>query len=149
MDEEIVKTGETSLGEKIIGVENVTLDERGQGAVSARPLTSPQTPTPAQIARHNLTHMPYQSWCPYCVASRRKNSHHRKSHESERQIPLVVGDYAFPRTKDDEVGPRMLVLRVYPYKVVFACLVENKGPDPIAVKRIVKFLGDTGLTHFA
>ena len=93
VDEEVVKQSDISLGEKIVGVENTTLSEAGPGAIPARPLSSPQTPTPAQIARHNLTHMPYAAWCPYCVACRRKNSHHRRSHEAEREIPLVVGDY--------------------------------------------------------
>ena len=150
MDGEAIRQEDILLSEKIVGVENVTLDEStGPGARVARPLSSPQVPTPAQIARHNLTHMPYAAWCPFCVACRRKNSHHRRSHEHEREIPLVVGDYAFPRATEDEGGPTILVLRVYPYRLVFACVVSAKGPEPVAVKRVTKFLRDVGLTHFA
>ena len=91
-DFEEVKQGDVVLQEKIVGVESVTLDQDGQGARTPIPLKTPQTPTPAQVQRHNLTHLPYQQWCPCCVATRRKNTQHRHSHESEREVPLLVGD---------------------------------------------------------
>ena len=149
VDGEVIKNDEIAMEEKIVGVESVTWDKHGPGARSANPLPTPQTPTQAQIERHNLTHLPYQPWCPFCVACRRKNTHHRPSHEREREIPLLVGDYAFPKTTEDLEGPKMLVLRVYPYKMVFACVVDVKGPDPVVVDRVVKFLRDCGLVHFA
>ena len=61
----------------------------------------------------------------------------------------MVGDYAFPKTTEDTDGPTMLVLRVYPYKLVSACIVGAKGPDPPVVERVAKFLRDAGLVHFA
>ena len=65
------------LGEPIVGIEAVTLDEKGQGALPARALPSPKEPTPAERDRHNLTHLPFALWCPICIACRRPNSHHR------------------------------------------------------------------------
>jgi len=97
VDAEVVKQDDVLVGERFVGVEDVSLDEHGPGARKTRPLPTPQTPTQAQIARHNLTHLPYQSWCPFCVACRRKNSHNRKSHKHEREIPLVVGTMLSPR----------------------------------------------------
>ena len=149
VDDEVVKQDELLLGDKIVGAEHVTLDKDGPGARDAQPLSVPQTPTQAQIAKHNLTHLPYQAWCPFCVSCRRKNTSHRPAHEQERQIPLVVADYAFPRASEDIDGPTMLVMRIYPYKLVAAFLVSAKGPEPNAVKRVAKFLRDAGLTHFA
>ena len=52
------------LSEPIVGVDKVVLDERGQGALSPRMLPAPKEPTPAARAKHNLTHMPYEAWCP-------------------------------------------------------------------------------------
>ena len=49
------------LSEPIVGVEVVTLDERGQGALPPQALPAPKEPTPAVRARHNLTHMRYES----------------------------------------------------------------------------------------
>ena len=34
----------------------------------AKRLFEPQLPSPDEIARHNLSHLPFRSWCPDCVA---------------------------------------------------------------------------------
>ena len=62
-DDVIDLKGTAILGEPIVGTEVVTLDERGQGALPARALPSPKQPTPAQVALHNLTRLPYEEWC--------------------------------------------------------------------------------------
>ena len=40
-----------------------------------RSVPAPNEPSADQIAKHNLTHYPYRSWCPHCLASRRPNAH--------------------------------------------------------------------------
>ena len=45
----------------------------------AKALPQPKVPTAAEVAAHCLTHLPYRSWCPHCVASRRPNTQHRSS----------------------------------------------------------------------
>ena len=60
--------------------------------MEARPATSlrsPTTPSPQEVAQHNLTHMPDQSWCPICVQS--KGQHHRHQH----QHSTIQLDYCF------------------------------------------------------
>ena len=54
---------------------NVDSDEVVQ-KVEAMP--APIQPTKSQTEAHNLTHWPYRSWCPHCVAARRPNSQHRR-----------------------------------------------------------------------
>ena len=81
------------LGEPVVGIEMVTLDERGPGARPFKILPSPKQPTQAQIDRHNICHVPYEDWCPIGVATRRPNNHHRcKDLDKEREVPLLVGD---------------------------------------------------------
>ena len=90
------------LGEPTVGIEAVTWDHRGQGGIAARPLPSPKELTQAAIDRHNLTHWPYESWCPIRAASRRPICYHRLQQDSSRQIPLLVGDYAFIMNSGDD-----------------------------------------------
>ena len=90
------------LGEPIVGVEAITFDGRGQGALAPRPLPAPKEPTAAARERHNLTHMPYAGWCPCCVACRGPNDHHRLALKYPREQPLLVGDYAFIRNTGDD-----------------------------------------------
>ena len=42
----------------------------------------------------------------------------------------------------------LLILRLYPYKLFFACTVAAKGPDPLVVAQISKWIVDCGLVHF-
>ena len=52
---------------------------------------------------------------------------HLKSHESERTIPLLVGDYGFMKDGSDDENATILVLELHPFKLIFACLVPGKG----------------------
>lgn len=58
----------------------------------------PRMPPPEEIERHNLTHSPFRSWCPTCVASRAKDAPHRQLHARLDEMPIVEMDYAFLST---------------------------------------------------
>ena len=60
-----------------------------------KPLADVKVPTAAEVARHNLTHLPYRRWCIWCVAARRGNVPHRSLPPYSRSIPLLVFDYCF------------------------------------------------------
>ena len=45
---------------------------------SARTLRTPEPPTDAVRMIHNTTHVPFEDWCPFCVASRGRSSPHRR-----------------------------------------------------------------------
>ena len=116
-EEEVVDSKMAVLGEPIIGIERVVYDDTtGPGALSARPLTSPKSMSAMQRAIHDLTHLPYDPSCEICVSTRRPNTHHRSLKMSEREIPLIVGDYCFPKHSDEADPLTVLVIRVYPYK---------------------------------
>ena len=111
----------------------------------AQPLPQPKVPTAAQIAAHNITHLPYRSWCPHCVAARRPNTQHRSpSSPAHRAAPLLVADYCFVRDNDDDECVTILVARLYPSRAMLATVVDAKGPEHNAVARLSKFLRDSG-----
>ena len=143
-----VREADVLMGEPIVGVENETLNEHGEGARAARPLPSPTAPSRAVRERHNLTHLPYADWCPFCVACRRPNTPHRASHESEREVPLLVADYGFVRNPEDQDVVTMLIIKVMPFKIFFSTVVDVKGPDPAVVKRVSRFILELGLVNF-
>ena len=136
------------MGEPIVGVDRIVYDEStGPGALAARPLSSPKCMSAAQRAIHDLTHLPYEPSCEVCVSCRRPNTPHTKV-KSDRSIPLLVGDYCFPKHSADTEAMTALVIRVYPYKVFFVCSVLAKGRDPQVIHRLARFIKDCGLTHF-
>ena len=69
--------GVAVLGDPIVGVEVVTYDARGPGALPARALPSPNETAPAARAAHKLTHAKFEYWCTFCVSSRKPNNNHR------------------------------------------------------------------------
>ena len=62
---------------------------------------------------------------------------------------LLVGDYGFPKNSSDDEPLTVLIMRVYPSKMHICTWVPSKGRDPRVVSRIVRFLKEVGLTHFA
>ena len=59
-----------------------------------RPLRSPKSPSALERERHNVTHLPYRDWCPYCVAGKRPNSPHRKIKRT-LDLPMMSADYGY------------------------------------------------------
>ena len=62
----------------------------------ARVLASPIKPTQAMIDEHEVHHLPFRSWCCFCVRGRAVSvghSHHIEN--DDEQIPTLVFDYGF------------------------------------------------------
>ena len=110
----------------------------------AEPLPSPIAPTKAQRDAHNVTHLPYRSWCPHCVAARRPNSAHRIQKSGPRSMPLLVADYCFLKDSEDDVGIPVFVARLYPAKAMLATVCDQKGEDDNVIARVAQFIKDSG-----
>ena len=55
----------------------------------------PRQPNQHEKEEHEMTHLPFRSWCRYCVMGRGREEDCRKSMEEERQVPEVHLDYMF------------------------------------------------------
>ena len=55
-------------------------------------------PTLREREEHNLTHLPYRSWCPACVAGRGRGPAHTTAKEDsgEEKPPTVCIDFFYP-----------------------------------------------------
>ena len=137
------------LGEPIVGTERIVYDDStGPGALPARPLISPKSMTALQRAIHDLTHLPYHPGCEVCVSCRRPNTMHLSQKAWDRDIPLMVADYCFPKHSNESDTLTVLILRIYPYKLFLCCHVAAKGRDPVVVHRVARFIKECGLTQF-
>ena len=72
-----------------------------------RKLADPRKPTQSEVVEHEMTHIPYRSWCPTCVRCRGKDLDHRKSVEEDRGVSEFAFDYCF---LGDEDGNKLTVL---------------------------------------
>ena len=74
--------------------------EEGQEAKAA---CQPCMPTQEEVDLHNVTHVPYRNWCPFCVAGKAKANPHFKRDNSVADSANVVSiDYAFWGTSESQ-----------------------------------------------
>ena len=91
-------------------------------------LRDPGLPTPKEVEQHNVTHMPFRSWCPHCVNGKAKDRHHKKQeNKDDKSIPEIVFDYGFLGGKEDEETLAVQVARDRRTRMLFAHVVPRKG----------------------
>ena len=56
----------------------------------AKTVKNPKLPSAEEVEIHNRTHIPYRSWCKWCVAGRGRGDQH--STKPESGIPIVSMD---------------------------------------------------------
>ena len=72
-------------------------DEIEAGAVRGpRHVRDVNLPSKAEVERHNLTHLPFRSWCPFCVKGKGKEAPHHRTKEGAGELPEVSLDFCFP-----------------------------------------------------
>ncbi len=83
-----------SESERITGVKEDAGTEEDSHA--AKLVCAPCMPTSAEVELHNATHVPFRSWCAFCVAGKAKcNPHFRKATDRVSGVRVVDIDYAF------------------------------------------------------
>ena len=106
------------------------------GVVNMRAPSVPYTPSKQERMEHDLTHVPYRSWCPHCVRGKAIALGHyvkKNEDESDKKITLVALDYAFlQKTDADEEQSNeitTMVVKDAKSKCVFPIPVPQKGID--------------------
>ena len=63
----------------------------------ARGMPSPIVVSKQEKEQHELTHLPFRSWCSHCVRGRARNMMHKRdqSKEERSNVPRVSMDYFF------------------------------------------------------
>ena len=55
----------------------------------------PCQPSEPERIEHEMTHLPFRSWCGHCIKGRGREEDCRKATEEERRVPKVHLDYMF------------------------------------------------------
>ena len=95
---------EEQRGDRVEVYENKQDDgQEREGVVAqgerARPLPQPRLPSRQEAQEHELTHIPYRSWCVHCVRrAGRSDAHRRRTRQDEEERGHMTTwsiDYAF------------------------------------------------------
>ena len=139
----------------------IDAEEEAQQPIGFR---DPGVPTAAQIAEHNLTHIPARPWCTHCVRGKGKDKHSRRLHGAfaEDHVPRVRLDYCFlTETLDETEGEHgeeestrasssmtVLVMQESQCRSVWAYSVEHKGSSEAwVIDQIAEDLDTVGLRN--
>ena len=69
-------------------------------------------PSIREREEHEVNHMPYRSWCKFCVSGRGISSHHHVkgiAKDEEGRLPTIGMDYMFLGKKDEKTFPILAV----------------------------------------
>ncbi len=113
----------------------------------------PRKPDASEVEDHRKSHLPYRSWCPWCVMGRGLGEQRGKHEGREHMIPRVGIDYWYITSKglnkrdelefkmDDDGNAKLqearksgaivkcIIIRCHETKCVFAHVVPCKGAD--------------------
>ena len=105
-------------------------DEIDADAAEAAPIKiarDPGDPTPGERENHNITHIPYRSWCSICVIGRgQEESHFRRKEGEESCKPCMSFDYkSFGQEGDYDDKATAMVAKDDKFKMKFAHICEK------------------------
>ena len=104
-------------------------DEVETGKRMPARMADPQLPTEEEVQMHQLTHLPYRSWCCQCIRGRGKALEHRRQNR-EHQVPEVHLDYCFMGTAKDRKTKCILVAKEANTRYVLSTAVPMDGGEP-------------------
>ena len=107
-------------------------EEEEEEGRTPKGVRAPTGPTKAEREEHERCHIPYRSWCRYCVRGRGRNKPHKKAQGEEEAEGVQKGrvsmDYFFLTKKDQAEGKNPILVMVDDESGnVFARAVEQKG----------------------
>ena len=141
-------TGSTNFEEKIAyNEEYITEDEdTQQSALPAKGIKAPQQPTEQERKEHNLTHLPYRSWCSICVESKGRANNHPQQKTSK--LPVVQCDFAYIKgIHDKQVIPVLTAIDVET-GMSMAIMVQDKQKQFTYLTQCLQtFLTECGRTQ--
>ena len=120
-----------------------------------------EPPTPAERRDHELTHQPYQEWCPACIAARGRPDAHKTDVQKvvDRSITSLSFDLSYtgkefdptgkPRLIDVEEGwkEKLVVLNGHDAHsgAVFSLPLQRKGDIKYMARELSKFAMSLGI----
>ena len=124
-------------------------EEDAAGCRRPKQLKETAEPTEKEVNEHNLTHLPFRTWCAHCIRGKAKNPPHKRQKENEREkrTPVISADYCFLGNEEDESQAPVWVMTDHETKAVFAYVCEQKGSESKGVvDQVVEDINKLGRT---
>ena len=115
-----------------------------QQATRAKAIPAPKQPTPQERMEHNLTHLPYRTWCPICAKSKGRADNHPQQQQQSKQ-PVVQADFTYIKAYGDKQVVPVLTAIDAETGMAMAVQVQDKSQQfHYLVKCLQTFLYECG-----
>ena len=122
-------------------------DEVENGSRKVKKVQDPREPSEEERIEHEMTHLPYRSWCRHCVRGRGKQMPHHEGAQ-ETSMSEVHVDFGFlGREEDPHKSLPVLVAKERTSKMLMSAAVPRKTTGTYIAKRVVGFLREVGCLH--
>ena len=87
-------------------------------------------PSEFEKQKHNLTHIPFQSWCTSCVKGKAQAEPHKRTERiiEDSELPVIQCDYLMLKDTAGTGGLKVLSMYVRTFGYGMSTVVETKGP---------------------
>ena len=125
---------------------SMDIDEEDQPVEQGRKpkgLRVPGEPSESERKLHELTHLPFRSWCKHCIMAKGRHTASRKL--KDRQ-PVIQVDYCFARTDPKLEMQTLLVAADILTGLSMAVVVPTKGGIAYSTAELRMFVYECGRT---
>jgi len=151
---------EEKEGEEMEVFEDQEVEQACGDVRKMRKMLDPCLPTRAEREEHEMTHLPFRSWCAHCVKGRGvERAHYRSEPRDEGALPEIHVDYCFPcgigrkptsiheKACDAAGNMTVMALRERGTRMSLFAVVPRKGSTgQFASKRAAAFCRELGYT---
>ena len=118
-------------------------EEAAEEAIEVKGLPDVCMPCAAEVNQHNLTHLPFRDWCPYCVQGKAVSYPHLKKKKETSEVAVISSDYAGLKKRETEEGQNPIIVMVdRKTKTKYAHVLKRKAAEHYAVGRVSRELTD-------
>ena len=105
----------------------------------------PRQPSLQEKEEHEMTHLPFRSWCRSCIMVRGREENCRNTMEEERQVPEVHLDHRFMGDEKEGETLAFLVARDRETRDVLSTVVPRKTTREKKCRRLMAWFREIGL----
>lgn len=138
------ETVEGDAGEEIEETPEEDPEEFGQRKTQT--YADPRKPSQrGEVDEHNITHLPYRSWCRHIVRGRGKQTDHRVQADADsRTVPEFHFDWCFPGEEEPGKKFTVLVVRKRDVRMTMSSVAPHKTTGEFMRNRVMAFLCECG-----
>ena len=106
-------------------------------------MQNPMLPSKAEREMHELTYVPFRSWCEHCVRGRGEGMRHEAGKEMPEQTEVHM-DFFFVGDEDQDEKLTVLVARERTTRMTMSTVAPSKGERQFLARRVQAFLQEIG-----